>query len=325
VLHDDAHHAGVGEAAPLPGYSAESLAEVEPALRRAAEHLVGRAVPPPERAALRQAMAPLTPLLAGLPSALCALEGALLDLASQRSGLDRPSILRGGGALDGVGLNGLIEASAPGPRLDATLAQLREVGVATVKVKVGLVDLDSDIKSLYYIIRSLPTHRSLRLDVNGRWSLAVAPRHLERLAATGLPIEYVEQPVPADCLPELPRCALPVAADESLALVHMGERLLERGRADVFVLKPTRLGLLRALDLARLARSAGLGVTVTHCHESPVGHGLACDLALGLPDRPLDCGLLPTALTEAFGAPLPRHALETHPPRLGLLRAGTTP
>ena len=62
------------------------------------------------------------------------------------------------------------------------------------------------------------------------------------------------------------------------------QRLLAAGAADVVVLKPASLGGPgRALELASLARQAGMRVVFTHAFESAVGgrHVLHCAAAWG--------------------------------------------
>jgi L-alanine-DL-glutamate epimerase-like enolase superfamily enzyme len=163
---------------------------------------------------------------------------------------------------------------------------------------------------------------TLRLDVNGAWPLDRAPGYLEALARQGLPIAYVEQPVPPGDLPALTDPALPIAADESLALPGVAERLLERSDVAVFVVKPTRLGLRRARALAVAAQHAGRDVTVTHAFEGPVGLRLCCELALSLPRAPLACGLLPhPSRLPALWADLP-HLRMGLPPVVAALGSG---
>ena len=114
----------------------------------------------------------------------------------------------------------------------------------------------------------------LRLDVNGRWSLAQSVRAL-RLLASVAP-EWVEQPLPAADLAglaELRRMQLaPIGADESVHDATSLEAVLAAGAADVIVLKPMFLGgLLPALALHRQARAAGVRAILTHALESAIG------------------------------------------------------
>ena len=136
----------------------------------------------------------------------------------------------------------------------------------------------------------MPPPFELRLDPNGAWSLDEAREKLGRLAA--LEPRYVEQPVPAELLPALGPTAVPWAADESLCLPGLPERLARAEGCAAFILKPAALGgLFRALALAELGAAAGLELVVTHYLDGPVGLAAASELARALPKRPLACGL----------------------------------
>jgi O-succinylbenzoate synthase len=104
-----------------------------------------------------------------------------------------------------------------------------------------------------------------------------------------------------DGMAELRRhAAVKVAADESVASEGGMLRLLAAGAADVVVLKPATLGGAgRALELASLARQAGMRVVFTHAFESAVGarHALHCAAAWG--DAEGVHGLVTAGLFEA--------------------------
>jgi O-succinylbenzoate synthase len=77
---------------------------------------------------------------------------------------------------------------------------------------------------------------------------------------------------------------LRIAADESVATAEGAERVIDSGAVDVVVLKPAMLGgPLRALEVAALARKAGMQVVFSHAFESAVGarHALHCAAAWG--------------------------------------------
>ena len=82
---------------------------------------------------------------------------------------------------------------------------------------------------------------------------------------------YVEQPVPAALLPDLGPAAVPWAADESLLLPGMAERLARAPGCAAFILKPAALGGLdRALAIASIGAAAGIDLVVTHFVDGPV-------------------------------------------------------
>src|SRR5690242_9438902 len=97
ALEDEGGHMGLGEAAPLPGYSRDTLEEAHASLRA----LLGRELPvpadAPEGAACRAALADASTTLTS-PAARSALEAALLDLWARRRGIPAWQLLASSGA-----------------------------------------------------------------------------------------------------------------------------------------------------------------------------------------------------------------------------------
>lgn len=289
-LESDEGFVGQGEAAPLPGYSPDTL----DGARASLEALVPRA-----RGWELDACLPLRPQVArvdaGLgplgPAARCAVQTALLDLAGQRARAPVAWILSGRPPAEALPAARLLA----GPdRLEAARRAWRE-GYRTLKIKIGAAgaferELD-DLRAL----RALLPGASLRLDANGAWSPEEASRLLPRLAE--LTPEMVEQPVPADRLEALnPAEGPPLAADESLQDPARAERLAGGAHPPVtmLVLKPGVLGgPLSAWRLAERARRNGLAVVVSHLLEGPVGFAACAELALALPAGGPACGLGP--------------------------------
>ena len=128
-----------------------------------------------------------------------------------------------------------------------------------------------------------------------------AHRALERLAPEAL--EYVEQPLPADAIDALARLRagadVPIAADESAADLARAEAVIERGAADLLILKPATLrGPVQASGLAAKARRAGIDCAVTGFLDSCVGDAAALHLAASLPDPARAAGLAPPDFFE---------------------------
>lgn len=303
ALRDDAGRVGLGEASPLPGYSPDDAVACERALREATAALgpVDLDAPGPACAipSVRRALGPLEPALRDAPAARFAIETALLDLVGQRLGLSIAACL--GARPDAVvPVNGLAVAEAGPDALIAAARALLARGVRCLKVKLRARGDDAfaaELAALAALRREVdpPGGLELRLDANGAWTEDEARRRLEALAP--LAPRFIEQPVAPDRLVHLGACAIPWAADESLALPGMAARLLDAPGCAAFVLKPAALGLLRAFDLGCLAGERGLGVVVTHLFDGPIALAAACELALGVSRLsraqrpPLACGL----------------------------------
>lgn len=276
-LRDAGGHAGVGEAAPWPGFGGETLAAATAALERAAGLLEGASIEP------TQWPLDLVMLLSDLPSARAAVEGALCDLAARRAGQSLAAFLRRAAGLDGdevpggIAVNALLLEREP-EALRAEAARVRAAGFAAAKLKVATGPLVEDIARVRAARDGLGPQLALRLDANGGWSEDEAREALAALAP--FKPDYVEQPVEAGDIGALARLraggAARIAVDESLSVDRGLSRVLDAGAADVVVLKPTLLGgPLAALAAARRAREAGCGVVFTHAFEGAVGRGHA--------------------------------------------------
>ncbi|HEY4245103.1 MAG TPA: enolase C-terminal domain-like protein [Kofleriaceae bacterium] len=173
---------GLGEAAPLPGVSRESLGDVRAAL-------AGLRLPA-DPDAIRDA-------IAGLPSARFALETAMLGAEATRRGVSLAQLLSRAPAA-------ALAAAAVVDTPDEAVAAWTS-GFRTLKVKVG-GDPDEDRARVLAIAAAVPG-AALRLDANGAWTRAQASR-----AVRGLLLEFIEEP----CAQASDWSDAPVALDESL-------------------------------------------------------------------------------------------------------------
>ncbi len=301
-LTDDEGRHAVGEASPLPPFSREDVAACDHALAGAAERLgeIDDAAPP--AAAVDAALQRFGRSLEAVPSARFALETALFDLLAQRRGLSVAACL-GPGAYARVPVNALL---LPEPR--ATLADraaaLAASGFPAIKIKLRGRDeagFARELAALCAVRERLPLPFEIRLDPNAAWDEDLARRRLAALVPVAP--SYVEQPVAAESLHRLGACAVPWAADESLASPALVEALLSARGCAAFILKPAILGgLLRARALALRAQARGIAVVVTHLCDGPFAMAAASELALSLPLPPLACGLAPHEDLGAFAA-----------------------
>ena len=302
TLRDEDGRIGQGEAAPLLGYSPDTLADCTAALER----IVARGLTEPEDvvASLRG--------LEAVPAAAFAVETALLDLLAQRRSCSLARML--GAPPREVPLAALIP-----PTVEAALAA-RARGIRAFKVKVGS-SLD-ELAALMAIRRELDEAIELRLDANGCWDVAQARAHLESLVA--LRPSLVEDPVPAALWPALGPVPVPLAADEALGTEHADGVLASPGLR-ALVLKPARLGGLHAcLRWAKVAADRGFEVVVGHTYDGPVAMAAASALALALPRPPLACGLDRHAALAGWAVSAPQilddRIIDLDRPGLGLPR-----
>ena len=302
---------GLGEAAPLPGMSRETLEDAERAIagfarqapfdvvdRDAAFAIAGAAVSaasvrvaiagaavtaPTARVAIAGAAvtAPSTRVaIAGAagsaPSARFAIETALLDALARARGVSLACLLRGPAMEPRVGATVPLAAVVDDP--EAARAAVA-AGIRWLKIKLTASD---DVGRVFAIAAAAPAAR-LRIDANRTWPRAEVVARLAALA--GLPIDYVEEPCRA--AHQLLDAALPckLALDESLGELAPDELAAAlRGPAlAALVVKPTLLGgFAVSLALAERARQAGVAAIASHGLEGPVGTAACAELALAL-------------------------------------------
>lgn len=285
-LRDEAGNTGWGEAAPLPGFSRESL---DDAARQLAG-LVSPGVPPEEP----------------YPPVRFALEQARLSLKAIQSGETLAQLLSSE-PRETVELNALI-SSAPGvAAIEAR--RLREAGYRAVKLKVGRLPVQEDAELVRLVADGLGDV-TLRLDANRAWSFEEALEFAR--GVDGVEVEYVEEPLAAPAL--LRRFAeessMPVALDESLVGMSAAA-LADHGYAAAVVLKPTLLGgLSRSLALAARADDLGIKAVVSSAFESGVGMLGLVALAAALPGGGYPAGL---DTYRRLGADVLRPPLELGP------------
>lgn len=247
-----------GEAAPLPGFSRESLEEARRHLEETMAK-VSRSESP------RRSFADVSAShSSGSPSVEFA-------VASAFEGLDDADGRRPGSRSSpehSVAVCGLLSGGREEILADA--ARLREDGYEAAKLKVGRRSVEDDAALVGEVRKVLGGEVPLRLDANRAWSFEEARRFAELVSEAG--IEFVEEPLEdAGRLREFSEAArLSVALDESLAGMAV-EEASAHGYARAFVLKPTVIGYSRTVSFAGLAKNLGSKAIISSSYESGVG------------------------------------------------------
>ena len=209
------------------------------------------------------------------PALTFALETAVLDLANGgRRQLYANAFSQGSAALP---INGLVWMGDAG-FMREQIQQKLAAGYSCLKLKIGSLDFATEL-AIIAEIRAVagPGQLTLRVDANGAFAPAEAPRQLAQLAEFGL--HSIEQPIAAGqtaALAALCRTSpLPIALDEELIGVTDPARqvaLLDEIRPAYIVLKPTLVGGHAATRRwIALAEARGLGWWLTSALESNVG------------------------------------------------------
>ena len=197
-----------------------------------------------------------------------------------------------------------VSVGEPDDVAEAARARVAE-GFTTLKLKVG-TDAATDVARVRAAREGAGPDVALRVDANQGWDAFDAVRVVRAIEDAGLDVELVEQPVPARDVPGLAHVrrhvATPVMADESVFGLDDLVEVIRYDAADLVNLKLAKAGgLTPALELARVARAHGLGVSVGCMLESHVGVAAAAVLA----DR-VGCDVAPDldgAWWLASGAP----------------------
>lgn len=272
-----AGHTGWGDVAPLPGFSAETLAEAIDALRRLAPALVGSTA--------AEALAQLA--TGAVPSSVrFGMELALADGQAQATGTTLPAQF-GEAPRAVVTYNGLLTGQEAA--LTRRAAALRAAGYPAVKLKVGRQSVDEDVARVRAVRAALGERILLRLDANRAWSVEQARRFATGIA--GVDIEYIEEPLaePAHLRAWAAATGLPVALDET---VQAGADPGDHRYAAAFVLKPTLTGgVQHTLQMGRRVLAQGGQPILSAAFESGVGLRGLVALAAGLGTQGVPVGL----------------------------------
>lgn len=260
-VKDDAGHVGWGDAAPLPGFSSESIEKAESALTRLVSALPGTEVPetmPPDG---------LTDLVTSGPASVTfAAESALLELVADARPASVATLL-GADALS-VPLNALISDDCGS--VERFAEEVRTAGFQAVKLKVGRRSVAEDVARVRAAHRVLSGDVHLRLDANRAWTFEQAVSFAE--AVDGVPLQYVEEPLqrPDELSAFVEETRCPVALDETTR--EVGPKIAEMGPITAVVLKPTLLGGISATRRwVSRARTHGARPVLSSAYESGIG------------------------------------------------------
>jgi len=224
----------------------------------------------------------------GFPYAKAALEFAAYDLAGKQCDLPVHRLL--GGALrrkipvtHSIGLIGFEEA-------EREAAQATREGVRTIKIKVG-VEPDRDVEMVRRIRDTVGSDIALCVDANqGYRTVGEAVRTFRRMEQSDL--IYFEQPVEGiERLAEVARAIdVAVMADESAWNAHDVIEIIEKRAAQIVSIYTTKPGgLYRAMEVAAVARAAGIICNVNGSVETGVGNLANLQLAAAATPVVLSC------------------------------------
>jgi len=205
---------------------------------------------------------------------------ALIDAFTKT--LNIPLYLFFGGASNKLETDYTVDIVSPEKaRLNAS--KLKSQGYRMLKTKVGK-DLVDDIDRILAIMDGAPGCR-LILDANQGYSPVQAVRFLKELEKNSIWPELFEQPVNRHDIRGMrfvkDNSAVPIAADESVFTAADAIEVVRTGCADLINIKLMKSGIIEALDIAAIARSANIGLMTGCMLETRLGLGASVHFAAG--------------------------------------------
>lgn len=267
---------GLGEVATLPEFGTEGYHDAQQRLEELARYYTDQEVPdayqeyPDWHPFVRLDTEQQPATTYGVDCALHGLRHALSYESTAQSG----SIVE---PTTPFAVNSLIT----GNNVDELVTSARQrwdVGFRTLKLKVGVMAAEEEIRALRLIRLALPD-AGLRIDANCVWSAEQAIAFGKQVESAA--IEYIEDPVYSwnlDALAEFrEHCSIPVAVDEFFQPSGFLRRFNRWNLFDVLVIKPVRQGALYWTDtIQQAARDNGVQVVYTTMFDTSLG--LACTL-----------------------------------------------
>jgi L-alanine-DL-glutamate epimerase-like enolase superfamily enzyme len=246
---------GYGEAAPLPAYNGET--------QESTLHALGLARATVEGADSREWRAigrRIGEVIPEAGSARCALETAVLDALLKQKWLSLHAFF--GGAEPALETDITITTGTAARAWDAA-HRWADAGFRTFKIKIGAGPLEDDITRVE-AVRDAAPGAIVVVDANASLSARDAVHLVQSLKARGIDIALFEQPTPAgdwEAMAEVARHVV-VAMDENVVTAADALRATRIGPPHVINIKLMKAGIVEALDVAAVARAAGMRLMI---------------------------------------------------------------
>ena len=261
---------GIGESAPLPIYSEESVETV----KSITDRYLAPALSGMNPFDIERILARLDQIIKGNPVAKAGIEYALWDIMGKA--LDVPvHQLMGGLYREEVSLPihsiGIGETKDVVRQAEAQAA----LGMKLVKMKIGL-DPRQDVANVKAVRAAIGDEIGLYADANQAYSFDVAIKVLKRLEEFNL--LRIEQPISKyniDGMAEICRAVdTPIMADEAVTHLHSVNLLVRRKAADVINIKSCMHGITECKRIASYCLGSGIP-----CYRGSMASLGICDAA----------------------------------------------
>ena len=282
-LTDEKGYIGWGEIAPLPGFSQENLSTAKSDVLKLKTNLTDKEIPT-HFLPLNDEFEKWLRAFHCCPSVRFGFEAAILNLIAVSKKTILSKILTPN-PLDNIIVNGLLYGTKDNV---VTLAlSLYQKGYRAFKLKIGHLKIDDAIGTVKEVRKVIGDDSVLRLDANQSFNFDDAEMLFEQVASYN--IDYIEEPVKdvqilRQFLEDASRNkTMPtnIALDETL-LDITSDNLLSFPSLKAIVIKPTLLGLERAVRFAYTAQQSGITVVFSSSFESSLGIYQIASIAAGV-------------------------------------------
>ena len=267
---------GYGEAAPLEPINGETQATVLATLNSCKNFLLGKDV-----ADFRIISKELKGVFWAQVTARCAIEMAVLDAFTKSINIPLYKFL--GGMEKTIETDYTIDIVTP-DKAKSNAIKLKNKGYKILKTKVGK-NLKEDIDRILAIKEGAP-ECEITLDANQGFTPPQALHCIEVLEKHNIRPIMFEQPVVKHDLEGMKyvkdNTSIPVSADESVFSSADAIRVVRTGCANVINIKTMKSGIIEALDIAAIARSANIDLMIGCMLESVLSMSASVHIAAGL-------------------------------------------
>lgn len=276
---------GWGEASPWPVFTGTVEASVAALHVFMRPYLMGA-----DPCLVEKHLAAMDRMVVNCTEAKAAVEMALLDIMGKMSGLSVGDLI-GGRCHDAIPLS--FSVANPNYDLDReTVKEFYARNIRIYKLKAGFASHEFDVMRLQDLRNTYGSEIDLRVDYNQGMHAYEAIRRLKDLERFDL--TFIEQPVPRTNIEAMARITqaidTPILADESVFGPRDALTVVKMQAADLFSLKIMKSGgIRRGLEVAGIARAAGIGVYGGCMLETGIAHMAGLHMMSVIPDLTLGC------------------------------------
>jgi len=275
-----------GDAAPLPGFSKESLAEVNDQISHY-QNTLDRYFMQDKGYADWKSFAESLDLY---PSLRFGLDTFLFDRLAKKRGIALNKHFSSE-SIDAIPINVALGIGSAEKTIDQCKSYWSE-GFRNFKIKVG-ADFDLALSTIKQVRKIFPKS-NIRIDPNQSWSMDEAIDHLQQLSS--FHIEFCEQPVDSENIEGLAEVRhateIPIAADEAVRDLQSMQSVIDHEAADILIIKPMLIGSFDIIfQLVKQATAHNMESVFTTSIESGVGRLATAHLTSFLGSRKYAHGL----------------------------------